>query len=154
MERQKKKDPNPPPPSVEHKGPLAACVTSTHPLKSRTDRTHTYTQTHARTPTRTYAHAGSTPLAADEEAVGRHRSPQMCFQWRSGCGTRRKSDPTDSQTKPRSVVAAAHIKMNEVLPLCRLLTPLSISCNIRILKKDVKKILRFHLCIMEDEISM
>lgn len=153
MERRKKKDPNPPPPSVEHKGPLAACVTSTHPLKSRTDRTRTCTPTHARTPTRTYAHAGARHWL-QMKRLGRHRSPQMCFQWRSGCGTRRKSDPTDSQTKPRSVVAAAHIKMNESLPLCWLLTRLSFSCNIRILQKAVKKILRFHLCIMEDRISM
>lgn len=55
----------------------------------------------------------------------------------------RGSDPTDSQTTPRSVGMAAHVKMNEILPLCRLLTWVSISCNIIILKKVLKKPLTF-----------
>lgn len=60
IERRTKTDPTPQ--SEEHKGPVAACLISTHPLKSRAERTHARTHAHA------YIHAhGSTRLAAEAE---------------------------------------------------------------------------------------
>lgn len=126
-----------PPQSEEHKGPLAACLISTHPLKSRADRTRTHTHPH-------------TPIHVYIRAHGKHA---IGCRWRGWGGPEphrcvfnggeevkpRGSDPTDSRTTPRS----AHVKMNEILPLCWPLTWLSISCNVIILKKVLKKILRF-----------
>lgn len=100
--------------SEEHKGPLAACLISTHPLKSRADRT----RTHTHTPIHVYIRAhGSTRLAADEEAE-EAPNPTDVFPMVEG-----KSNPEEViRPTPRSVVMAAHVKRNEILPLCWPLT--------------------------------